>query len=180
MNSSVDRLNVIFSLAALLSTLLYQSSIVMAMNDEVKKEVVIDMYEDYKADFKTVADITPLEATELFKSEKVVFVDVRSREEMSVSMLPGAISQKEYLESRERFSNHTLVAYCTIGYRSGMFAKKMAGTTNNGDRIYNLRGGLLAWVLDGGKVYDGKGESRRIHVYGKRWNYPADGYESIW
>ena len=180
MNKSVDPLYVIFSFAAFMSTLSYQPSIVMAMNDEAKKEVVIDMYEDYKADFKTVADISPLEATALTKNEKVVFVDVRSKEEMSVSMLPGAISQKEYLESRERFRDHTLVAYCTIGYRSGMFAKKMAETTNHSDRIYNLRGGLLAWVLEGGKVYDGKGESRRIHVYGKRWNYPPAGYESIW
>ena len=48
------------------------------------------------------------------------------------------------------------------------------------DRIYNLRGGLLAWVLDGKKVYDTKGETRKIHVYGKRWNYPPSGYESIW
>jgi sodium/bile acid cotransporter 7 len=107
-------------------------------------------------------------------------VDVRKKEEMRVSMLPGAISEKEYTENRERFDDHVVVAYCTIGYRSGMFAEKMAGSRHPGDRVYNLRGGLLAWVLDGGKVYDGKGASRRIHVYGKRWNYPPDGYESVW
>ncbi len=180
MNRFIHRLSIIFSFAASQLLPASQPPLVLAMDDDAKMKIVIDMYEDYKSDFKTVADIAPLAAMALTGSEKVVFVDVRSQEEMRVSMLPGAVSQKEYLTNQGRFDNHTVVVYCTIGYRSGIFAKKRAGTMDNNNRIYNLRGGLLAWVLEGGKVVDEKGESRRIHVYGRKWNYPPEGFEATW
>jgi sodium/bile acid cotransporter 7 len=92
-------------------------------------------------------------------------------------MLPEAITEDAFLRNPRKYSDKTVVAYCTISYRSGKFAEAAA---KKGIRIYNLEGGLLAWVLEGGKVYDSHGETRRIHVYGKRWNYPARGYESVW
>jgi hypothetical protein len=69
-----------------------------------------------------------------------------------------------------------VVADCTINYRSALFIQKMQ---KQNIPIQNLIGRLLAWVLEGGKIYDQKGETRRIHVYRKEWNYPADGYESV-
>jgi sodium/bile acid cotransporter 7 len=46
--------------------------------------------------------------------------------------------------------------------------------------MLNLRGGLLAWVHAGGKVYDANGETRRIHVYGRKWNLAPNGYDAVW
>jgi len=46
--------------------------------------------------------------------------------------------------------------------------------------MLNLRGGLLAWVHDGGKVYDRNGETRRIHVYGRKWDLGPKDYEAVW
>ena len=57
-----------------------------------------------------------------------------------------------------------------------MFVKEME---KEGIKIDNLSGGLLAWVLEGGKVLDNHGETKRIHVYNKKWNYLPRGYEII-
>jgi sodium/bile acid cotransporter 7 len=46
--------------------------------------------------------------------------------------------------------------------------------------VYNLRGGILAWVHDGGTVYDQNGETRRIHVYGRKWNLAPNSYQAVW
>jgi sodium/bile acid cotransporter 7 len=146
-------------------------------SDARKLDVVYQMYRDYKKnDFPTVKDMTPKEAMDMLKAGRVVFVDTRKPEEMAVSMLPGAVSKEAFLGEPHRFGDKRIVAYCTISYRSGVFAKEMAG---KGIRVFNLRGGLLAWVLEGGRVYDQNGETKKIHVYGKKWNYPADGYQSV-
>ena len=134
------------------------------------------MYAGYKKDFPGVRDIPPKKAMELLKEGRLVFVDTRKPAEMQVSMLPHAITQAEFLKDPRKYENKTVVAYCTISYRSGKFAEEMA---KKGIRILNLKGGLLAWVLEGGKVYDSHGETKRIHVYGKEWDYPPEGYESV-
>ena len=146
-------------------------------DDMEKKKIVYGMYADYKKDFPGVKDISPKRALELLGDDAVVFVDTRKPSEMRVSMLPNAVTRDAFLSNSNHYSDKTVVAYCTISYRSGKFAEEAA---RKGIRIFNLEGGLLAWVLEGGKVYDAQGESKRIHVYGKKWNYPARGYESVW
>jgi len=144
--------------------------------DAQKKEIIYKMYADYRKDFPEVAEILPAEAMKRLREGRVLFVDVRQQEEMAVSMLPGAITEKEYLKDPAAHKDYTVVAYCTIGYRSGMFAQKMA---DKGLAVKNLCGGILAWCHEGGKVYAGKAETNRIHVYGKKWDYPPRGYESV-
>jgi sodium/bile acid cotransporter 7 len=147
-----------------------------ARTDAEKRAIVYEMYADYRKKFPAVADISPKRAMTLMKTAGVVFVDTRTPEEMAVSMLPGAIPEKTFLDHPAAYRDHIVIAYCTISYRSGKFAEAMA---ERGVRVSNLTGGLLAWVLEGGKVYDDAGETRRIHVYGKKWNYPPAGYTSV-
>ncbi len=146
------------------------------LTDAQKKEIIYRMYDNYRKDFQDVSEISPEEAMRLSREGRVLFVDVRKQEEMAVSMLPGAISEIEYLKDPAGYQDYTVVAYCTIGYRSGMFAKEMA---QKGLSVHNLSGGILAWSHEGGKVYDGKAEIKRLHVYGKKWDYPPSGYESV-
>lgn len=147
------------------------------LTDVDKKGIVYKMYADYKKKFPAVVDVTPQEAMRLLQENQVLFVDIREPAEMQVSMLPGAISKEQLLSESTRYSGYTIVGYCTISYRSGMFAQKMA---SKGLRIYNLKGGLLAWTLEGGKVYDANGDvTKRIHVYGKKWNFAPNGYEAV-
>lgn len=146
------------------------------LTDMHKKEIVYKMYENYKNDFPSVNEISPREAMKLFAYGRTVFVDVRKPAEIKISKLPGAVTKKTFLKNLLSYKNRTIVAYCTISYRSGKFAMEMA---EKGISIYNLKGGLLAWVLEGGKVYDTKGETKRAHVYGKKWNYLPKGYKPV-
>lgn len=146
------------------------------LTNDQKKELVYGMYEDYKRSFPSVHDISPIEAINLMKTANVLFVDVRRPAEISVSMLPNTITGKEFLKNPSKYKNVTVVAYCTIGYRSAGFVKEME---KKGIMIYNLAGGLLAWVLEGGKVFDARGETKRIHVYDHKWNYIPRGYVTV-
>jgi sodium/bile acid cotransporter 7 len=147
------------------------------LSNDQKKEIVYRLYETYKEkDFPRVDDISPRDAMALVATQTAVFVDVRKHSEMEVSTLPGAISKKQFTGDPDRYSDKTVIAYCTISYRSGLFAREM---TSSGFPVYNLRGGILAWTLEGGKVFDAEGETRRIHVYGDEWDYAPAGYETV-
>lgn len=145
--------------------------------DSETLKTIYEMYADYREEFPEVPDITAQEVMALLKQDKVVLVDIREPEEQEVSMLPGALTEDEFLAGLGKHRDKTVVAYCTISYRSGKFASKMR---KKGLDMYNLKGGLLAWVGEGGKVHDKNGQTKRIHVYGRRWNHPPQGYEAVW
>jgi sodium/bile acid cotransporter 7 len=147
------------------------------MLDAEKKKVVYRMYAGYKEDFPAVRDVSPQQAMEWLDQGKVVFVDTRKPAEMAVSMLPGAFSKQDFLDHPDQYKDKTAVAYCTISYRSGLFAREMA---RKGISLVNLQGGILAWILEGGKVYDKSGkEVKRVHVYGDKWDYAPAGYDTV-
>ena len=130
-----------------------------------------------KGDFPSVRDIFPKEARERFDQGRVIFVDTRKPSEMAVSVLPGAITQDEFTKHPERLFGKTVVAYCTISYRSGIFAREEA---ERGIEVLNLKGGILAWILEGGQVNDAQGKpTRRVHVYGEKWDFAPSGWESV-
>lgn len=90
-----------------------------------------------------------LEASELFDmlaEHKLVLVDVRSDNEMAKGVIPGALHiplamlpvQFESLNG-----NQDLVFYCHSGLRSAQAAAFIA--SKGRDRVFNLRGGVLAW-----------------------------------
>ena len=146
------------------------------LTDDQKKEIVYKMYEDYKKDFSAVKDISPREAMKLMATGQALFVDIRKPSEIEVSMLSDTVTEESFLKMPSKYRNRTIIVYCTIGSRSGKLAMEMAKKEVD---MYNLRGGLLAWVLEGGKVYDANGETKRVHVYGEKWNYLPGGYEPI-
>ncbi|MCJ7773160.1 MAG: rhodanese-like domain-containing protein [Desulfobacterales bacterium] len=146
------------------------------LSDNRKKEIVDQLYNGYAKDLPEVGDIKPDEVIRLLKKNRVVLIDVRTPAEMGISILPGAVIKDDYLKEPNKYKKVTVVAYCTIGYRSGIFAKKMAA---KGLDVKNMAGGLLGWVFEGGRVYHEKKEVKRIHVYGPKWDYPPSGYESV-
>lgn len=148
-----------------------------ALSDREKRQVVYKMYTDGKKDFPAVKDLSPQQAMDLLDQGRLVFVDTRKPAEMKVSMLPGAITKEKYLMEPGRYDDRTVVVYCTISYRSGVFARKMQ---EKGFTVYNLKGGMLAWTLEGGSVFDPDGrKTKQLHVFGKRWNYAPDGYRTV-
>jgi sodium/bile acid cotransporter 7 len=147
------------------------------LTDEEKRSKVETMYENYKKDFPEVSDVSAEEALALTGQSVPVFVDVRDPSEQTVSMLPGAITEEEFLKNLSAYRDRMVIGYCTISYRSGKLAQKLQ---KKGIQMLNLRGGILAWLHAGGKIYRDGMPTNQVHVYGKTWNLAPSGYEVLW
>ena len=145
-----------------------------------RRSLVATMYEKYAAEFPQVKGIAVEDLQQLQQqSKKIVLVDVRSPKEREVSIIPGAIALEEFEKNLEQYSNSDamIVAYCTIGYRSGRYAEKLR---QQGINIFNLEGSLLAWSHSQGDLVNDVGLTKQIHVYGRQWELAADNYEPVW
>ena len=168
----------IATLAFTFVTLMVQMSLSSEdWSDGAKRRKVADMYNGYKKHFRDVRDLSAKKAMDLTAEGKTVLIDIREPREQQVAMLPGAITEKEFMNDPAKYKDAVKIVYCTISYRSGKFAQRLQ---EKGIVVYNLRGGILAWVHDGGKVYDQNGETHRIHVYGRKWNLAPKRYEAVW
>ena len=147
------------------------------LTDAAKRQKVESLYNGFYANFPRVIDISPQQAMNLIADQKSVFIDIREPTEQWVSILPGSITENEYLKNLKSYEDHVKISYGTISYRSGIFVQKLQ---KEGIPVYNLRGGILAWVHDGGKIYDQYGETQRIHVYDQEWNLVPEKYEAVW
>ncbi len=119
----------------------------------------------------------------------MLVVDARLPAERAVSQIPGAISSEQL---RERLNESaasladggqprvrpTVLVYCTIGMRSAELTRELR---SEGITAFNLSGGVLAWAEAGQPFVDGNGDpTRKVHVYGRLWNYLPVGYEAVW
>ena len=146
------------------------------LSDEQKKARVYQLYDGFHKEFPEVNDIAVAEAKAQYEANQAIFIDTRKPKEMAVSHLPGAISEKTFLNYPERYAHLTIIAYCTISYRSGYFAQKMSEA---GRTVLNLRGGILAWTLEGEPIYHDGQATRRLHVYDKSWDFAPGGYDVV-
>jgi rhodanese-related sulfurtransferase len=98
-----------------------------------------------------------------------VLLDVRTREEFAVSHLQGAEHvQPDASASAVRYAkSRAIVTYCSVGYRSGGFAKKLidAGYTH----VLNLEGSIFAWANEGRPVVQNGGGVEKVHPYNRTW-----------
>jgi sodium/bile acid cotransporter 7 len=146
-------------------------------SDETRRKMIESMYEDYKRSFPEVEDLSAAEAMQLLEQGRAVFVDVRKSKEQRVSMLPGAITEKQFLKEPEAHGDRVIIGYCTISYRSGKLADKLR---KRDIPMVNLRGGILAWLHAGGQVMRDGEPVKQVHVYGKRWDLAPAAFESVW
>lgn len=147
------------------------------LSDGQKKQQISSLYSEYQQEFPAVAVITPEELMQRMNNgDDLVLIDTREEGEMDVSMLPGAVSTEDFHQHFDRYKNSFLVAYCTIGYRSGLLAAEML---DKKIVIHNLEGGILGWIHTGGAVmHEGK-ISHQVHVYGRKWDLAPAGYETV-
>lgn len=146
------------------------------LTDEAKKERIDSLYAGYKKSFPEIVDITAEELRERRETGDLVLVDVRTPAERAVSVIPGAITTGDLDSALESHPDATFVTYCTMGYRSGLFARQLR---ERGCDVLNLAGSILAWTHAGGDLICDEGPTRRVHVFGMKWNLAASDYEPV-
>ncbi len=112
-------------------------------------------------------------------SAKVVVFDTREMEEYRRSHLPNAIrvdpdmSVAAFLQQyRDDIAGKEAVFYCSVGYRSSVFAERLLQADSvPASAVLNLRGGIFRWYNSGLPVYNEQGETHEIHPYNKWWSH---------
>ncbi len=107
------------------------------------------------------------------QQDTVLILDTRSLEEYSVSHIQGAqwVGYDEFnIDKIDDYARDTtVVLYCSVGYRSDIVGKKLqeAGFQH----VYNLWGGIFAWINKGLPVYHEDEITDKIHPYSKSWGF---------
>ena len=117
-----------------------------------------------------------IEVKELARTIPYILVDVREKKEMDVSMIPGAITAKEFETNKETYKNKLIIPYCTIGMRSGKYTDKLV---KEGFKAKNLKGGVLAFAHEGFSFINKGEKTKEVHVYGEAWNLLPKAYKGI-
>ena len=136
-----------------------------------------DLYQDYRQGFPNIGEVTADTLNLWIKSRDVILVDVRKPKERAVSQIPNSITQQEFEDHPDTYSQGPIVIYCTVGYRSGNFTRDLL---KEGVNAYNLEGGILSWVHHEGTVEHEGATVQKVHVYGQRWSLLPAGYEAVW
>ncbi len=147
------------------------------MSDTDKQLEIEKLYARSKKQFPGVEDLTVEELDRLREIVDVVLVDVRNPPEQAVSMIPGSITSTELESDPSAYAGRTLVTYCTIGHRSGLYAQKLQAA---GFRVFNLKGAILAWTHAQRELVDAEGSTRKVHVAGPRWSLESSDYDPVW
>lgn len=148
-----------------------------AQSDQEKRVKIEALYERARASFAGIPELTVDELRALQAQENVQLVDVRTPDEQVVSMIPGAITAREFEDNRKSYEGATVVTYCTIGGRSGKYAGQLVA---EGLKAFNLKGAILAWTHGGGELVDTEGATKRVHVHDRKFALTAEGYEPVW
>lgn len=169
----------LLGLAAVLGLMLARVEVTAQSRDaeEGRRLIMERMIEEIREDHPDVATISAAALREALPTGDFVLVDVRTERERRVSTLPGAIAAGEFEQRLAELADRTVVVYCTIGARSSSYARKMG---RRGVNVLNLEGSVLAWTHAGGPLVHGVEPTKRLHVYGRRWNLAADDYETVW
>ena len=139
---------------------------------EISTEELLRLQADQTTDETQAA-----EAKQPVPEPSFVLVDVRSPKEQAVSILPGAITVQQLEANRAAYQGRTIVTYCTVGGRSGAYARKLI---KQGLTAKNYKGSLLAWCNAKQPLVTLQGEStNRVHVYSSRYKVP-DEYVAEW
>ncbi|MCC7438254.1 MAG: rhodanese-like domain-containing protein [Armatimonadetes bacterium] len=134
----------------------------------------------YTQKFPDVPLITPDSlAVALATRTPPLLLDVRAPEEFAVSRLRGArrvdsdtLADLDEIDLAGIDRDHPIVAYCSIGYRSGVIVRQLheLGFTN----VRNLYGGIFLWHNQGrdlwaGDSLSGDSPSDKVHPYNWMW-----------
>jgi rhodanese-related sulfurtransferase len=113
-----------------------------------------------------------------------VLVDVRLPEERAVSIIKGAITREEF---ERKFptpgsveEDMVIIPYCTIGYRSGEFGRKLL--KEGYPKVRNSEG-IVLWTYEASPAQElvtmNGSPMKRVHTYGPPWDLANPEYKSV-
>jgi rhodanese-related sulfurtransferase len=100
-----------------------------------------------------------------------VLLDVRTLAEWNVSHLPRARRVDPKATAQEAAGelpkDARIVAYCSVGYRSGLLARRLrsAGFTH----VQDLEGSIFQWANEGRPLVQDGHAARQVHPYSASW-----------
>lgn len=155
------------------------------LSQEQQKLKAHTKFQELVKNFTNIPVIDPEIILETKDSVKYVFIDVREAEEQKVSMIPGALTTKEF---RDRYKSPSdldsvlVVVYCTLGYRSAAFAEQLKKYQI---QAWNLKAGITGWAFAHGPLVEKSGpnqytSTKKIHTYSAGWNILPPNYEAIY
>lgn len=110
------------------------------------------------------------------EESKFVLVDVRSPEEVAVSIIPGAITKQQFEKEKEKYRDKLIIPYCLVGGRSTSYANELK---KSGLAVRNYKGSIAEWVSAELPLVTVKGEStNRVFINPERLKVPAK-YEAV-
>ncbi len=106
-------------------------------------------------------------ALKLIRNQRAIVIDVREPGEFAVSHMDEARSLPlSRLQSdgwpKDWPTDRPIIAYCTIGYRSGIAAKRLE---KEGLDVSNLMGGILVLADADQPLVDDSGLTRAVHTW---------------
>ncbi len=134
------------------------------------REVISDIRDKYP-------DVNQLRTDELHswltdpKSEPIILIDAREKEEFHVSHITGAKNipyDKDPLEYLTDIKpDSPIVVYCSVGYRSSIQARKLQdmGFT----KVYNLEGSIFKWANEEKPLVQNQTTVYKVHPYNAHW-----------
>ncbi len=128
----------------------------------------------YRLFFKWVLqdkDVPVKQAGEIQSDDQVYILDIRAPEEFEVSHLKGALrlgyEHKQWDLLDQIAKEDTILAYCTVGYRSQKVVKALR--EQGYENAYNLKGGLFEWIHQGRPIYRNGQQTKAVHTYNQSW-----------
>jgi len=106
------------------------------------------------------------------KSDSILLLDTRSREEYEVSHIPGALWIGYDDFDRDRVKNldpkKQVIVYCSVGYRSEKIGQQLQ--EQGFKEIRNLYGSIFEWANRSQALVNPQGDTvYQIHAYNKVW-----------
>ena len=124
-------------------------------------------------EFPEVPGLTTRELAERLAADPagVVLLDARAAGEFAVSHLRGAHHVGSDAAAAARLAaaapGATLVAYCSVGYRSAALVERLRGMGHA--TAVNLEGSIFRWAAEGRPVHRGAARVAQVHPYDDVW-----------
>ena len=98
-----------------------------------------------------VGSVSPMDATQLMNHEHAVVIDVRENKEMETGRILNAVhipssDIHNQLGKLEKYKQKPVIVACRSGHRSNGVCNMLR--KNGFEKVYNLRGGMIAWQKD--------------------------------